>query len=32
MTEWQLDFKDASTVPADPDGKQGHVVEVLALY
>lgn len=29
MTEWQLDFKDASTVPAEPDGKQGHVVEVL---
>ena len=29
MTEWQLDFKDASTVPADPDGKRQHVVEVL---
>jgi hypothetical protein len=29
MTSWQLDFKDASTVPADPDGKQQHVVEVL---
>lgn len=29
MTAWQLDFKDASTVPADPDGKQQHVVEVL---
>ena len=29
MTVWQLDFKDASTVPADPDGKQQHVVEVL---
>jgi hypothetical protein len=29
MTEWQLDLKDASTVPTDPDGKQGHVVEVL---
>jgi hypothetical protein len=24
-----MDFKDASTVPADPDGKQQHVVEVL---
>lgn len=23
-----MDFKDASTVPADPDGKQQHVVEV----
>jgi transposase InsO family protein len=29
MTSWQLDFKDASTVPATPDGKQQHVVEVL---
>ena len=29
MTVWQLDFKDASSVPADPDGKQQHVVEVL---
>ena len=29
MTSWQLDFKDVSTVPADPDGKQQHVVEVL---
>jgi hypothetical protein len=29
MTSWQLDFKDASTVPAEPDGKQQHVVEVL---
>jgi len=26
---WQLDFKDVSTVPPDPDGKQQHVVEVL---
>jgi hypothetical protein len=24
-----MDFKDASTVPADPEGKQKHVVEVL---
>jgi hypothetical protein len=29
MRDWQLDFKDASTVPADPDGKQQHVIEVL---
>jgi transposase InsO family protein len=29
MQHWQLDFKDASTVPADPEGKQQHVVETL---
>jgi transposase InsO family protein len=29
MSSWQIDFKDAGTVPADPDGKQQHVVEVL---
>jgi hypothetical protein len=29
MSSWQLDFKDASTVPADVEGKQQHVVEVL---
>lgn len=29
MSQWQLDFKDASTVPAQPDGKRQHVVEVL---
>jgi transposase InsO family protein len=29
LTAWQLDFKDASTVSADPDGKRQHVVEVL---
>lgn len=29
LTSWQLDFKDASTVRADPDGKQQHVVEVF---
>jgi hypothetical protein len=29
LTIWQLDFKDASTVPANPEGKQQHVVEVL---
>lgn len=29
LTSWQLDFKDASTVPAAPEGKQQHVVEVF---
>ncbi|HEX6288196.1 MAG TPA: integrase core domain-containing protein [Herpetosiphonaceae bacterium] len=29
LTTWQLDFKDAATVPADPNGKRQHVVEVL---
>lgn len=29
LTSWQLDFKDASTVPADSDRKQQHAVEVL---
>src|SRR5262249_48801073 len=30
LTAWQLDFKDASPVPADPDGgKRQHVVEIL---
>jgi hypothetical protein len=29
MTAWQLDFKDVSTVPPEPGGKQQHVVEVL---
>ncbi len=29
LSVWQLDFKDVSTVPADPDGKRQHVVEVL---
>ncbi len=29
MQHWQLDFKDASTVPAEPEGKQRHVVEIL---
>jgi transposase InsO family protein len=29
MTAWQIDFKDASTVSADPNGKQQHVVEIL---
>jgi hypothetical protein len=29
LTSWQLDFKDASTVSADAEGKRQHVVEVL---
>jgi hypothetical protein len=29
LASWQLDFKDASTVPPEPDGKQQHVVEIL---
>jgi hypothetical protein len=29
MRNWQIDFKDVSSVPADPDGKQQHVVETL---
>ncbi|BCL79940.1 transposase family protein [Ktedonobacteria bacterium brp13] len=29
MSCWQIDFKDVSTVPADPDGKRQHVVETL---
>jgi hypothetical protein len=29
LQEVQADFKDATTVPADPEGKQQHVVEVL---
>lgn len=29
LHDWQIDFKDASTVAVDPDGKQQHVVEVL---
>jgi len=31
MEHWQMDFKDASSVPADPDGKQQHVVETLNI-
>jgi transposase InsO family protein len=31
MEQWQLDFKDASTVPADPHGKKQHVVETLNI-
>jgi hypothetical protein len=29
LAAWQLDFKDVTTVPADPDGKQQHGVEAL---
>jgi len=29
--EWGLDFHDVSTVPADPQGKKQHVVEILNL-
>src|SRR5690349_12445484 len=29
LDEVQMDFKDASSVPADPDGKKQHTVEVL---
>ena len=29
--EWGMDFHDVSTVPADPQGKQQHVVEILNL-
>jgi hypothetical protein len=31
MTRWQIDFKDVSSVPADPDGKRQHVVETLNI-
>jgi len=31
MTCWQIDFKDVSSVPADPDGKRQHVVETLNI-
>lgn len=29
LSSWQIDFKDVSTVPTHPQGKQQHVVEVL---
>lgn len=31
MTCWQLDFKDVSSVGAQPDGKRQHVVETLNI-
>ena len=27
LSHWQIDFKDVSSAPADPDGKQQHVLE-----
>ena len=32
LAYWQLDFKDASTVPPDPLGKRQHVVETLNTH
>ncbi len=29
LTTWEIDYKDVSSVPADPQGKQQHVVEVF---
>jgi hypothetical protein len=31
MTCWQIDFKDVSSIPADPEGKRQHVVETLNI-
>lgn len=31
MQEWQMDFKDISTIPPDPDGKKQHAVECLNI-
>lgn len=31
MIHWQIDFKDVSSVPRDPDGKWQHVVETLNI-
>jgi len=31
MTAWQADFKDVSSVGAEPEGKRQHVVETLNL-
>jgi transposase InsO family protein len=31
MTCWQIDFKDVSSVPAEPEGKQQHVVETFNI-
>jgi hypothetical protein len=31
LSFWQLDLKDASTVPPDPEGKQQHVVETFDI-
>jgi hypothetical protein len=32
MSSWQIDFKDVSSVPADPDGKRQHVVETQSAH
>ncbi|HMB90225.1 MAG TPA: integrase core domain-containing protein [Rhodothermales bacterium] len=29
MTSWAMDFKDITSIPPEPDGKQQHAVEVL---
>jgi transposase InsO family protein len=31
MTCWQMDFKDVSSIAAEPDGKRQHVVETLNI-
>lgn len=31
LASWQLDFKDANSVPPDPEGKQQHVVETFDI-
>jgi hypothetical protein len=31
LAEWQVDYKDATTVRVEPDGKKAHVVEVLNI-
>jgi hypothetical protein len=31
MMAWEMDFKDVSSVPCEPDGKRGHTVEVLNI-
>jgi hypothetical protein len=31
MQSWEIDFKDVSTVPAEPEGKKQHVVETLNM-
>jgi hypothetical protein len=31
LQSWQIDLKDAESVPPDPDGKQQHVVETFDI-
>jgi len=31
MQTWEMDFTDVPTIPVNPDGKQGHVVETLNI-